>query len=166
MAVSPAFQTSAPASSLLRVTPEYFAGWFDNAGSILCIHRNARNPQIRASVPEMGDGIVLRQAQRTLGGIGNLNPIAGRKSWRWLIYNRDELYTFVRWIKPYVLLKREILDKSEEVLNQLAYLAMLREKRPAAPLWDDALEKEYAASLLELYDLVAEHDEIRTRKDD
>lgn len=151
---------------MLRVSPEYFAGWFDVNGSVYCTHRDDRNPQMKIHLNETGDGRILRQLHSQLA-VGNLAPVPNRaRGWRLVINKRDEMCTFIRWVKPYVILKREMLDKSEEILNQLAYLAMMRERRPPAPIWDDKLEKDYAASLLELYDLVAEHDALRTRKDD
>lgn len=149
-----------------RVTPEYFAGWFDVNGSIYCVHKNDRNPQMKIHLNEMGDGRVLRQISHQLD-LPDAVPVPGRVGgWRLQIHNREQLLVFVRWVRPYSILKREILDKSEEILNQLGYLARLRELRPAPPVWDDKLEKDYVAALLELYELVAEHDEIRTRKDD
>lgn len=148
------------------VSPRYLAGFFDSTGSIFCIHREARNPQLRATITEKDREGKLLTAVCLQYKIGRVLSISDGRGVRLSLTRRADIKVLVTTLLPHCIVKRRMLEKSMEVIEQMELLDLLRSRRPPAPIWDAQLESDFEVALLDLYDLVAEHDAIRTGRND
>lgn len=155
------FRTALPQRFSPLVTPRYLAGYFDSNGSIFFIVKDEKMPQLRASITEKNSDGTLTTLICLQYGMGRIVPTHNGMA-RLLLVGRPAVKQLAQVVAPFTILKRPLVTKTLEVVAQMEMLEALRNRRPPMPKWDKDLEAEIEVGRLDLYDLIAEHDAIRT----
>ncbi len=96
---------------------QYIAGFFDGEGSLT---HNGKG--FRITIPQNNEEVL--KSIKSFVGCGNIIFIKKRKAhwndgWSYYIAKQSEVYDFVRKIKPFVIVKRGLINQSIPLIREM-----------------------------------------------